>query len=79
MILSGWVRLGIMLTLIWLLAIGGLAGSEYAAQHHGPGILVSWEQNKPKPWEIDWSKNPPPLIAKRKLTRLAVVTSVHLT
>lgn len=57
--LTGWTRLGIVLTAIWFVGIATMAGFEYADERRGPGILMSWEQDKPKPWEIDWSKNPP--------------------
>lgn len=59
MLLTGWVRLGIVLTMIWFLVVAALVTFEYVTKRRGSGIVVSWEQSKPKPWEIDWSKNPP--------------------
>jgi hypothetical protein len=59
MTLGGWSRLGVVFTVLWLLGVAALVAVEYTSQKRDAGILVSWEQDKPKPWEIDWSKNPP--------------------
>lgn len=57
--IGGWSRIGIVVTALWLFGVATFAAVEYAAKKDDAGLLVSWEQNKPKPWEIDWSKSPP--------------------
>ena len=55
--LSGWTRTGILLSFIWMLCIIGIAVDEYYfSELHKTSSLVSWTNNRPEPWDIDWSK-----------------------
>jgi len=58
--LSGWARVGIVLSIIWALGVIGTSAYEYyLSPLHENSALVSWSDSKPKPWQVDWKNNPP--------------------
>lgn len=58
--LSGWARMGTVLSIIWALGVIGTSAYEYyLSPLHESSALVSWADSKPKPWQVDWKNNPP--------------------
>lgn len=52
--LNGWIRLGIVITLSWLITISSWCYFDFHSNTRKDTILIEWDNNKPKPWEIDW-------------------------
>lgn len=52
--LNGWTRLGIVLSIAWVILVIGLATIEYFTDSKNDSLLVSRHDARPKPWEIDW-------------------------
>jgi hypothetical protein len=58
--LSGWARVGTVLSTIWVLGVIGTSAYEYyLSPLHENSALVSWDDSKPKPWQADWGNSPP--------------------
>ena len=58
--LSGWQRLGIVVSVVWAMGVFGTAIYQHSySSSHESALLVAWDDMKPKPWEIDWQNEPP--------------------
>ena len=56
--LSGWSRLGIVLSVVWALLVLGVAIHTYTSPPSSSS-LVAWGDGKPKPWDINWGDAKP--------------------
>ena len=58
--LSGWARVGTVLSIMWALGVVGAAAYQYyLSSSRETSALVSWGDSKPKPWQSEWGDNPP--------------------
>jgi hypothetical protein len=58
--ITGWSRLGIVFSIIWIFSVSITALYQYSlSDSHESSLLVEWKSAKPMPWEIDWKDTPP--------------------
>ncbi len=56
--LSGWLRLGVVLSVVWALLVLGVAVPTYSSSPSDSSLVV-WVDGKPKPWDINWGAEKP--------------------
>ncbi len=56
--LSGWLRLGVVLSVVWALLVLGVAVQTYLSSPSDSSLVV-WVDGKPKPWDINWGAEKP--------------------